>query len=183
MDVILEGSVDADQLDGYAGALSQLPHVVAVKLGTSKLCRRATHWRKAGARREWRLSTVLPDVDPYSDAAHLLLDQVRQTPSPDTVHVGGLTAENFDTKDALFERVPLAAALLVLAMFGVLFAFTGSVVLPIKALLLNVVSLSATLGAMVFIFQEGHLKPGSTCVTNVEGSVIGELLKAVLCRR
>ncbi len=53
-------------------------------------------------------------------------------------------------------RWPLA--LMVLAMFSVLFAFTRSVVLPIKALLLNVVSLSATLGAMVFIFQEGHLK-------------------------
>ena len=43
-------------------------------------------------------------------------------------------------------------------MFGVLFAFTGSVVLPLKALILNVVSLSATLGAMVFVFQEGHLR-------------------------
>jgi RND superfamily putative drug exporter len=74
------------------------------------------------------------------------------------VHVGGLTAENFDTKDALLERVPLAAALIIVAMFGVLFAFTGSVVLPLKALVLNVISLSATLGAMVFIFQEGHLK-------------------------
>jgi RND superfamily putative drug exporter len=47
---------------------------------------------------------------------------------------------------------------MVVAMFGVLIAFTGSVVLPLKALVLNVISLSATLGAMVFIFQEGHLK-------------------------
>ncbi|NJR72297.1 MAG: sugar ABC transporter permease, partial [Gammaproteobacteria bacterium] len=50
------------------------------------------------------------------DAAHLLLDQVRQTPAPDTVHVGGLTAENVDTKDALFERVPLAVAVIVLSL-------------------------------------------------------------------
>ena len=72
--------------------------------------------------------------------------------------VGGFTAENFDSKEALLERVPLAVGLILVAMFGVLFAFTGSVVLPLKALVLNVVSLSATLGAMVFVFQEGHLR-------------------------
>ncbi len=158
MDVVLEGSADADQLDGYAGALSQLPHVVAVKLGMTSYVDGKRIGEKPVPDANGAYLRLLPDVDPYSDAAHLLLDQVRQTPAADTVHVGGLTAENVDTKDALFDRVPLAAALLVLAMFGVLFAFTRSVVLPIKAMLLNVISLSATLGAMVFIFQEGHLK-------------------------
>lgn len=158
MDVVLEGSVSADQLDTYATALSRLPHVVAVKLGTTSYVDGQRIGEKPVPDANGAYLRLLPDVDPYSDAARVLLDQVRQTPAPDTVHVGGLTAENVDTKDALFERVPLAAALLVVAMFGVLFALTGSVVLPIKALLLNVVSLSATLGAMVFIFQEGHLK-------------------------
>jgi RND superfamily putative drug exporter len=151
MDVILEGSAGADQLDGYAGALSQLPHVVAVKLGMTSYVDGQRIGERPVPEANGAYLRLLPDVDPYSDAAHLLLDQVRQTPAPGTVHVGGLTAENVDTKHALFERVPLAVALIVLAMFGVLFAFTGSVVL-------NAVSLSATLGAMVFIFQEGHLK-------------------------
>jgi putative drug exporter of the RND superfamily len=158
MDVILEGSAGADQLDGYAVALSQLPHVVAVKLGMTSYVDGQRLGETPVPDANGGYLTVLPDVDPYSDAAHQLLDQVRGTPSPGTVHVGGLSAENFDTKDALFERVPLAIALIVMAMFGVLFAFTGSVLLPIKALVLNLVSLSATLGAMVFIFQEGHLK-------------------------
>lgn len=158
MDVILEGSAGADQLDGYAAALSRLPHVVAVRLGLTSYVDGQRMGEKPVPDANGAYLRVLPDVEPYSDAAHVLLDQVRQTPAPDTVHVGGLTAENVDTKDALFDRVPLAVAWLVLAMFGVLFAFTGSVVLPLKALLLNVVSLSATLGAMVFIFQEGHLK-------------------------
>lgn len=158
MDVILEGSAGADQLDAYAETLSALPHVVAVKLGTTSYAdgQRMGEIPVPGA--DGAYLRLLPDVAPYSDAAHQLLDQVRQTPAPATVHVGGLTAENVDTKAALYERVPLAVALLALAMFGVLFAFTGSVVLPIKALLLNVVSLSATLGAMVYIFQEGHLQ-------------------------
>ncbi len=158
MDVVLEGSRDGYQLDEYAVALSRLPHVVAVKLTTATYVNGQRIGERPGPSANGAYLTVLPDVDPYSDAAHRLLDQVRRTPSGGTVHVGGLTAENFDAKDALLERVPLAAALIVVAMFGVLLAFTGSIVLPLKALVLNAVSLSATLGAMVFIFQEGHLR-------------------------
>ena len=158
MDVVLEASADADQLDSYALALSRLPHVVAVKLPTANYVDGHRIGERPVPNANGAYLTVLPDVDPYGDAAHRLLDQVRQTQSPGTAHVGGLTAENFDTKDALLERVPLAAALIAVAMLGVLFAFTVSVVLPLKALVLNIISLSATLGAMVFIFQEGHLK-------------------------
>lgn len=158
MDVLLDDSASAGQLDGYARALSQLPHVVAVKLGMTNYVDGQRMGERPVPNANGAYLQVIPDVDPYSDAANLLLEQVRGTPAPGTVHVGGLTAENADTKDALFDRVPLALALMVLAMFGVLFAFTRSVVLPLKALLLNIVSLSATLGAMVFIFQEGHLK-------------------------
>lgn len=158
MDVLLDNSASADQLDGYAGVLSRLPHVVAVKLGTTSYVNGQRIGERPVPDTNGAYLRLIPDVDPYSDAANTLLDQVRGTPAPSTVHVGGLTAENTDTKDALFDRVPLAGALMVVAMFSVLFAFTRSLVLPIKALLLNVVSLSATLGAMVFIFQEGHLK-------------------------
>lgn len=158
MDVVVEGLADVAQADSYAAALSGLPHVVAVDLGMTSYAAGQRLGEYPLVDGDAAYLRVLPDVDPYSAAAHLLLDQVRQTPAPGSVSVGGLTAENLDAKDALFERVPFAAALMVLAMFGVLFAFTRSVVLPIKALLLNVVSLSATLGAMVFIFQEGHLR-------------------------
>lgn len=158
MDVLLENPVSPEQLDAYAGALSRLPHVVAVKLGMASYVNGQRIGEAPVPDANGAYLRVIPDVDPYSDAANLLLEQVRHTPAPDTVHVGGLTAENADTKAALFDRVPLAGALMVLAMFSVLFAFTRSVVLPVKALLLNAVSLSATLGAMVFIFQEGHLK-------------------------
>ena len=102
--------------------------------------------------------TVLPDADPYSAEADRLLEQVRHTPAPGTVLVGGPTAEYVDTTSALVARIPLAATMIVVTMLVLLFAFTGSVVLPLKALVLNMVSLSATLGAIVFIFQEGHLK-------------------------
>jgi RND superfamily putative drug exporter len=86
MDVVLEASVSADQLDSYALALSRLPRVVAVKLSTANYVdgRRIGGSPVPNAHGDYL--TVLPDVDPYSDAAHRLLDQVRQTPSPGIAH-------------------------------------------------------------------------------------------------
>ncbi len=158
IDVVLESSRDAERLDAYAAALSRLPHVATVKLTATRYASGQRIGEPPVSQGDGAYLTVLPDVDPYSEGAHRLLDQIRGTAAPGIVHVGGLTAENFDTKDALLERVPLVAVLMVVAMFSVLFVFTGSLVLPLKALVLNVISLSATLGAMVFIFQEGHLR-------------------------
>ena len=158
MDVVLDGPVAPDRLDEYAAVLSRHPHVVTV---TTPSASYAEGRRIAGMPAPLANGahlTVLPDVDPYSEDADRLLEQIRHTPAPAAVLVGGLTAENVDTKDALVARIPLAAMVIALTMFALLFAFTGSVVLPIKALILNLISLSATLGAMVFIFQEGHLK-------------------------
>jgi RND superfamily putative drug exporter len=158
MDVVIDDAVTADRLDGFATALSRLAHVVTVTTPS------ATY---AEGRRIVGIPTpttggaylsVLPDTDPYSAEAVRLLEQIRHTAALGTALVGGFTAEYVDTTGALVARIPLAATMMAVTMLVLLFAFTGSVVLPLKALLLNMVSLSATLGAMVFIFQEGHLK-------------------------
>ena len=73
------------------------------------------------------------------------------------VLVGGPAAELVDTKASIVERLPLAIGLIVVATFVLLFLLAGSVLVPIKALVLNVLSLTATFGAMVWIFQDGHL--------------------------
>jgi RND superfamily putative drug exporter len=73
------------------------------------------------------------------------------------VLVGGQTAELVDTKHAIGVRLPVAAAWIALTTFIVLFLFTGSVVQPLRSLLLNLLTLAATLGLMVWIFQDGHL--------------------------
>jgi len=158
MDVVIDGPVAADRLDGYATALSRLAHVVTV---TTPSAAYAGGRRIGGiptAATDGAHLTVLPDADPYSAEADRLLEQIRHTPAPGTALVGGPTAEYVDTTGALVARIPLAATMIVVTMLVLLFAFTGSVVLPLKALVLNMVSLSATLGAIVFIFQEGHLK-------------------------
>jgi putative drug exporter of the RND superfamily len=98
-------------------------------------------------------------LDPASGAAQHLVRQVRQARAPagTTVLVGGSSAALVDAKYAISSRLPLASAIIVVMTFLLLFLFTGSVIQPIRALLSNVLTLGATLGAMVWIFQDGHL--------------------------
>src|SRR5205085_6076380 len=69
----------------------------------------------------------------------------------------GPSATLVDSKHGIFGRTPIAGAIIALVTLVVLFMMTGSVVIPLKALVMNILSLSATFGAMVWIFQEGHL--------------------------
>ncbi len=61
-----------------------------------------------------------------------------------------------DSKDSIGRRLPLAIGIIALVTFLVLFLFTGSVVIPLKALLVNVISIGGVLGSMVWVFQDGH---------------------------
>ncbi|MBH1938761.1 MMPL family transporter [Streptomyces sp. AV19] len=96
-------------------------------------------------------------VDPYSADGKRLLSGLREVPAPGERLLAGAAAENEDVLDALADPLPLAAGLMALAMFVLLFLFTGSLVLPLKALVMNALSLGAAFGAMVWVFQEGHL--------------------------
>ena len=109
-------------------------------------------------RATWVRATIAPQSG--SAAAGRLVNQVRAIPSPGgvTPYVGGAAADLLDQKHDLSGQLPLAIALIVLTTFVVLFLFTGSVVLPLKALALNALSLTAVFGAMVWIFQDGHLR-------------------------
>jgi RND superfamily putative drug exporter len=100
---------------------------------------------------------VVPSVDALSNAGKALVHAIRAQPGPAPVLVGGRAAELVDTEDSLGHKLPLAGLIIAVAMIGVLWLFTGSIVVPLKALVLNLLSLSATFGAMVWIFQEGHL--------------------------
>ena len=69
----------------------------------------------------------------------------------------GIAQINRDSVDAITSRLPLVLAIIAVITFVLLFMLTGSVVLPVKALVLNVLSLTAAFGALVWIFQDGHL--------------------------
>jgi RND superfamily putative drug exporter len=99
---------------------------------------------------------VVPDIEPLSTPGERLLDRVRATDAPFDFTIAGPTARLVDSKDAIQSKLPLAIGFIAIVTFLLLFLMTGSVLVPLKALLLNVLSLTATFGAMVFIFQDGR---------------------------
>ena len=97
-------------------------------------------------------------ADPSSDTARNILKAIRadQGVSGGQVLVGGQTAIDVDVIKFIYDQVPLAVGSVVLATYILLFLLTGSVVLPLKAVILNFLSIGASFGALVFIFQQGH---------------------------
>jgi putative drug exporter of the RND superfamily len=150
------------QVDAYAVSLSRLHGVARVDAVTGSYLQgqqvappSPASQRFEGANGTWL--SVVPSVEPISAQAEQLVHDLRATPAPFETLVGGPSAQLVDSKASIFGRLPLALGLIALVTFVVLFLMTGSVVVPIKAIVLNVLSLSATFGAMVFIFQDGHL--------------------------
>jgi RND superfamily putative drug exporter len=95
-----------------------------------------------------------------SDASKATVDRVREIAPPPgaTVLVGGATADFIDFQGSLARHLPIAFAIIVIATLVILFLMTGSVVLPIKSLIMNVLNLSAVFGLLVLIFQDGRLE-------------------------
>jgi RND superfamily putative drug exporter len=101
--------------------------------------------------------TVVPSVVPRSPEGERMVHDIRALDEPFTFAVGGDAAELVDAKAAIADRLPLALAVIALTTAVLLFAAFGSLLVPAKAILLNLLSLTATFGAMVWIFQDGHL--------------------------
>ncbi|HMZ14618.1 MAG TPA: MMPL family transporter, partial [Mycobacterium sp.] len=103
----------------------------------------------------------------FSDASKAQLSRLHAVPTPAgrDVLIGGGAQVNRDNVYAITSRLPLVLALIGVITFVLLFLLTGSLVLPLKALVLNMLSLSAAFGALVWIFQEGHLDAFGTTPT------------------
>ena len=112
--------------------------------------------RYVGAR-TW-LMRVTPATPALEDPALDLVKRVRDGPAPGPVAVAGESARFLDQLSSLGGRLPLALALLAITTLLILFAMTGSVVLPLKALVMNVLGISAAFGLLVLVFQDGRLK-------------------------
>ena len=101
--------------------------------------------------------SIVSRQEPISPAAEQLVRTVRHAPSPFPVEVGGQSAQLVDTQSAVFRLVPVALAIIAIVTFTLLLLAFRSLVVPLKALFLNALSLTATFGALVWVFQEGHL--------------------------
>ncbi|MCV7356648.1 MMPL family transporter [Mycolicibacterium fluoranthenivorans] len=118
--------------------------------------------------------TVSSTAPLFSDASEAQLDGLHAVAAPAgrEVLITGAAQLNRDSVDAITSRLPVVLGLIAVITFVLLFLLTGSLVLPLKALVLNVLSLSAAFGALVWIFQDGHLgafgtTPTGTLVANI----------------
>ncbi|MFD3522435.1 MMPL family transporter [Streptomyces sp. NPDC058653] len=161
--IVIDQSVGQEPLSAYAGQLSELSGVQRVETAGGAFTdgQPATGFpsNPALAADDAQRISVVSDLTPKSDAAQELVATVRavEPPANTTPLVGGVDAELVDSKKSIGDMLPIAVLLVVLATFVLLFLFTGSIVQPLRALLLNLVSLGATLGVMTWIFQDGNL--------------------------
>jgi RND superfamily putative drug exporter len=132
-------------LGRYTAAVRQLPGVTSVQV--------------TGLAGNTARVSVGYGTEPISTASRDLVGRIRALPAPagGSVLVGGRTAELVDLLHSVGSRLPWMGLLVLVTTMVLLFLAFGSIVLPVKAVLMNVLSLSASFGALVWIFQDGHL--------------------------
>ena len=134
----------AAEVDGYARRLRAVPGVLGIQ-------------EPQYARGLWRIGVVAPGRR-LDESAKDAVRGVRAVAAPFPVQVGGSTAEFLDQQSALADRIPLALAVLATTTLVILFLMTGSVVLPVKTLIMNLLTISAAFGILKLIFQDGRLE-------------------------
>jgi len=173
----------AAELDRYAAELSRVPDVTSVSApGGTFVDGRPVGPPSAPAGIEdgSAFLTVSSTAPLFSDASAAQLDRLHdvRTPGDVPVQVTGVAQINRDSAAAITSRLPLVLAVIAVITFILLFLLTGSVVLPVKALALNVLSLTAAFGALVWIFQEGHLGAFGTTPT---GTLVANMPVLLFC--
>ncbi|MFE9044163.1 MMPL family transporter [Streptomyces sp. NPDC007818] len=114
--------------------------------------------------------SVVPEGPAVGDGAQRAVGELRAADAPFTTSVTGQAAVLVDSKDAIAERLPWAAGIIVLVTLLLVFLLTGSVIVPVQAVLLNALSLTAMFGAVVWVFQDGNLSGllGFTATGDIE---------------
>ncbi|MGI5416565.1 MMPL family transporter [Actinomadura luteofluorescens] len=145
IEAVVTGTSDRAAVQAYGARLDALPGVTDATV--------------TGAGGTTTRIALRYDADPNSGAARDLVQRVRDVPPPPgaRAYVGGETADVVDQVDSIGSTLPWLALLVGGATFLLLFLAFGSVLLPLKAIVMNMLSLSATFGAVVLVFQDGHL--------------------------
>ncbi|MEV7106126.1 MMPL family transporter [Streptomyces atroolivaceus] len=161
--IVIDEAVDNTSLQSYASGLSGLEGVVRVEASTGVYTGgRSTATDPGNAALGSPVAQqlkVVSELTPKSEEALELVEKVRATAPPSGTEplVGGADAELVDSNASIGGRLPLAVSLVAISTFLLLFLFTGSVVQPLRAVVLNLISLGATAGVMTWIFQDGNL--------------------------
>lgn len=165
------------ELDRYAADLSQVPDVTLVSApgGTFVNGNRIGPPSAPSGTADGTAFLSVRSIAPlYSETSKIQLDRlhaVREPAGRDVLITGGAQF-NRDIVGAVTSRMPVVLTLIGVITFVLLFLLTGSLLLPLKALVLNVLSLSAAFGALVWVFQEGHLGAlGTTSTGTLEANI------------
>ncbi|UGT42573.1 MMPL family transporter [Nocardia yamanashiensis] len=180
--LLVDGQYTDQALTQYAQQLSKVSHVTSVSApngtfvnGAQMLAAPVGPAARSGDAAYLTISTTL---DPYSHAGKDQLQALKDVPAPATTLFDGLAQVNNDYVDSTLKSFPWVLVLIGLITFVLMFLLTGSVVLPIKGLVMNVMSLGAAFGAVVWLFQEGHLGGLGTTTT---GLIAGPFVPLILC--
>ena len=162
--------ISTAEMGGYAAQLSQVPAVSSVSSpnGTFVGGRLVGPPTSATAVTEGSaFLTVTSSAPLYSQASETQLDELQAVPGPAGRHalMTGTTPVNRDTSHAVTSRLPIVLTVIAAITFVLMLLMTGSIILPLKTLILNGLSLTATFGALVWIFQDGHLGAFGTTPT------------------
>jgi RND superfamily putative drug exporter len=173
--------LDPGALGDYAAELSRVPGVPWVSSPTGTFTagqQTGPPSAPTGMAEGSAFLTVASSAPLDSAESEAQLDALHEVPGPDgrEVLVTGTAQSNRDIVAAVLSRMPLVLSIIGLTTLVLLFLLTGSVVLPVKAVMLNVLSLTAAFGALVWIFQQGHLGALGTTSTGTTGVTIPVLL-------
>jgi len=162
IEIIVENATP-DQVINYTMALSKLPDIIRVQ-STAGIAEKGrlddgyapvfVGYKDSGLQR----IVAVADVEPRGTEGYKLTQDVRALDNTfDKIYVGGSAASYTDSLLGIARQLPWAALWIIVSTLILLFLFTGSVILPIKAVILNVLSLGATLGFLTWVFQTGQL--------------------------
>ena len=166
--IIKDGSNKIDEINTYAAKIGQLDGIVGVV-------------PPATIGNDVRV-VAYQEMLPRTPESQELIHNVRSVDSPVGTLVGGVAADYTDSQDGIARTLPWALGWIVLSVLVLIFIFTGSIILPIKAVILNFLSLGATMGALTWVFIDGNLQwlVGSFTVTGTLDTSIVILIAVVV---
>ena len=166
--IVMNGAGKDAEIAAYSAELAKVPGVVAV-----------TPPQTYGS--DIRI-VAYESMLPRTPDAQKMIHDIRNLKSPKGTLVGGVAADYTDSQDGIAHTLPWALGWIALSVLILIFIFTGSIILPIKAVLLNFLSLAATMGALTWVFIDGHLQwlVGSFTLTGTLDTSIVILISVVV---
>ena len=166
--IVIDGANKLDEINTYTQKLAQTTGIVGVV-------------PPAVIGKDVRV-VAYQEMLPRTPESQELIQNVRSIDAPAGTLVGGVAADYTDSQNGISRTLPWALAWIILSVLVLIFVFTGSIILPIKAVILNFLSLGATMGALTWIFVDGNMQwlVGSFTVTGTLDTSIVILIAVVV---